>query len=76
MTTKKNKEPTFELVAFRARKNPIEVQVRQTDKVIYIDTLEGRMRADPGDFIVTGVKGEHYPVKPEIFEKTYTRIKD
>jgi hypothetical protein len=38
---------------------------------IYIGTLEGEMRADPGDWIIRGVKGEFYPCKPDIFEATY-----
>lgn len=38
---------------------------------ILIDTLEGQMRADPGDWIIKGVKGEFYPCKPDIFEATY-----
>ncbi len=29
------------------------------------------MRADPGDWIITGVKGETYPCKPDIFQETY-----
>ena len=36
-----------------------------------IDTLEGRMRAERGDWIIKGVKGELYPCKPDIFEATY-----
>lgn len=36
-----------------------------------INTLEGVMRAEPGDWIITGVHGEKYPCKPDIFEKTY-----
>ena len=36
-----------------------------------IKTLEGKMRADPGDFIIQGVKGEIYPCKPDIFAATY-----
>ncbi|GAA1064713.1 hypothetical protein GCM10009574_023260 [Streptomyces asiaticus] len=36
-----------------------------------IKTLEGRMRADEGDWIIRGVQGEHYPCKPDIFEATY-----
>lgn len=36
-----------------------------------VDTLEGVMRVDPGDWIITGVKGETYPCKPDIFEVTY-----
>lgn len=38
---------------------------------IQIVTLEGEMRADVGDWIIKGVKGEFYPCKPEIFEQTY-----
>lgn len=29
------------------------------------------MNVSPGDWIITGVSGEHYPCKPGIFEKTY-----
>ncbi len=36
-----------------------------------IETLEGTMRADLGDWIIVGVNGEAYPCKPEIFSKTY-----
>ena len=34
-------------------------------------TLEGGHIVSPGDWIITGVKGEHYPCKPDIFEMTY-----
>lgn len=37
-----------------------------------IETLEGVHIVCPGDFIITGVAGEHYPCKPDIFEQTYT----
>lgn len=43
---------------------------------IYIPTLEGEMRADPGDWIIQGVKGEFYPCKPDIFEETYDEVID
>lgn len=36
-----------------------------------IRTLEGTMRADHGDFVIKGVKGEIYPCKPDIFAATY-----
>lgn len=36
-----------------------------------IKTLEGVMRADRGDMVIQGVKGEVYPCKPDIFEATY-----
>jgi hypothetical protein len=38
---------------------------------LLIDTLEGRMIANTGDWIIKGVKGEFYPCKPDIFEATY-----
>ena len=43
-------------------------------KFLFIDTLEGRMKADIGDFIIKGVNGEFYPCKPDIFEKSYEQI--
>ena len=42
---------------------------------MYIETLEGTMTASLGDYIVKGVDGEFYPVKPEIFKKTYEVLK-
>ena len=38
---------------------------------IEIETLEGRMTAQPGDWIIKGIKGEFYPCKPDIFAATY-----
>lgn len=37
----------------------------------WIDTLEGGHIVCPGDWIITGVQGEHYPCKPHIFAATY-----
>lgn len=37
----------------------------------FIDTLEGTMRVNEGDWVITGVKGERYPCKPDIFTATY-----
>ena len=39
--------------------------------VPWIETLEGGHVVTPGDWIITGVKGEHYPCKPDIFAMTY-----
>ena len=39
-----------------------------------IETLEGNHRADIGDWIIKGVKGEFYPCKPDIFEMTYDEV--
>ncbi len=40
----------------------------------YIDTLEGRMRVNKGDYVIKGVEGEFYPCRSDIFEATYTPI--
>ena len=37
----------------------------------FIETLEGRMIVRPGDWIITGALGEHYPCKPDQFESVY-----
>lgn len=42
---------------------------------LFIKTLEGTHRADIGDWIIKGVKGEFYPCKPIIFALTYEAVK-
>ena len=37
----------------------------------YVSTLEGKMKISPGDWIITGIAGERYPCKPDIFAATY-----
>lgn len=59
---------------FKARKKPVIVNAYQTDKKVDIQTIEGQLTAQVGDYIVTGVDGEQWPVKKSIFEKTYERI--
>lgn len=41
------------------------------DMCANIETLEGTHRANMGDYIIRGVKGELYPCKPDIFARTY-----
>lgn len=45
--------------------------VKLDGNIFKIFTLEGVMKASVGDYIIRGVNGEHYPCKPEIFNKTY-----
>ena len=40
----------------------------------WIDTLEGGHTVCPNDWIITGVAGEYYPCKPDIFEATYESV--
>lgn len=41
------------------------------EPILTIKTLEGVMSANVGDYVIRGVKGEFYPCKPDIFDKTY-----
>ncbi len=52
-------------------KKPVVIEAYQTDVELVIHTLEGDMLARPGDYIITGVNGEQYPCKEDIFLKTY-----
>ncbi len=56
------------------RKKPVVIEAYQTDKEMIIHTLEGDHKALVGDWIITGVKGEQYPCKPDIFEMTYEPV--
>ncbi len=47
------------------------VSYRAEGELGWIETLEGGHVVTPGDWIITGVKGERYPCKPDIFEQTY-----
>lgn len=58
------------------QKKPVIVDAYQTKKDLDIETLEGIMHAAPGDWIITGVNGEQYPCKPDIFEKTYQLLEE
>ena len=61
--------PTLELLTFLDGS-----AARLCDGYIIIQTLEGEMRADVGDWIIKGVKGEFYPCKSNIFELTYEEV--
>jgi hypothetical protein len=60
----------------RYRKKPVIIEAYQTDTYGAIETLEGIMEFYPGDWIITGVAGEQYPCKPDIFEATYEKVED
>lgn len=48
-----------------------DVLFYKDDWELYVETLEGDMHANVGDYIIKGVGGELYPCKPDIFEQTY-----
>lgn len=40
----------------------------------HVHTLEGELHVSPGDWIITGVRGEKYPIKDSIFKETYELV--
>ena len=69
----------IQAVEFQPNRNPWPEGVKTTTDPRYpqgfiIDTLENVHEVTPGDWIVTGIKGERYPVKPDIFKETYERV--
>lgn len=55
----------------RFRKKPVVIEARQIDEPMTVETLEGTMRGNPGDWLITGVKGEQYFCRDDIFRQTY-----
>lgn len=66
-------DPKWIVEAIRQR--TVYFHENATEKVcMRIETLEGVMTAQRGDYIIKGVNGELYPCKPDIFEKTYEAV--
>ena len=55
--------------SFRAAKKAREERYRIADEPGTIDTLEGPVKYLAGFYIMTGPKGEEYPISPETFRK-------
>lgn len=66
-----------DVMAFMHPQEPVHVnslspqKFTNADDLVGIQTLEGLMIANKGDFIIRGVKSELYPCKPDIFAATY-----
>ncbi len=71
----KTLEWLFHMDVKKYRKTAI-VKAAQIHEDFTVHTLEGMMSGVAGDYVCEGVEGEHWPVKKEIFEKTYEEIKD
>ena len=53
----------------------VRVSYAEPEPKLLIETLEGTMKANEGDYIIKGISGEFYPCKPDIFHKTYEEVK-
>lgn len=61
----------------RYRKKPLVIEARgPIDAPEEIETPEGTLRADVGDFVIRGIAGETYPIKARIFLETYEPVQD
>lgn len=77
------KEKDFEGDIVRRYNNPADSGTRNCEHCGrkmkdhgWIETLEGGHIVCPGDFVITGVKGERYPCKPDIFEASYEPVEE
>jgi hypothetical protein len=52
-------------------KKPIPIKAIKMNEEFEVETLEGRMKGKPGDYLVEGIRGELYVCDGEIFEETY-----
>ena len=58
----------------RFRKKPITLEAFRLSSPVVLQTLEGEMRAEQGDWCVTGIEGEQYIVKDRIFRQIYEPV--
>lgn len=56
------------------RKKPVIIEAIQLTEPANVVTLEGKMRGNIGDWLITGVKGEKYYCKDDIFKMTYEEV--
>ena len=58
------------------RKKPVIIDAVPIKKRMIIETLSGPVIGRPGYWLLTGVNGEQYPCKDDIFQKTYEKVED
>lgn len=56
------------------RKKPVIIEAMRITRPMTVETLEGIMRGNPGDWLIRGVKGELYFCKDDIFRQTYEPV--
>lgn len=56
------------------RKKPVVIQAARITQQMQIETLEGVMTGNAGDWLIIGVAGERYPCKDHVFQQTYEEV--
>ena len=59
----------------KAVKKPIPVRCIQMQEAFEVETMEGVLAGQKGDYLMVGVRGEMYPCAKDIFEETYDIVK-
>ena len=69
-------ESIIEIIKWTTDYINIEIDTDENDNIIgmIIPTLEGAMKASMNDYIIKGINNEFYPIKSEIFFKTYEKV--
>ena len=57
---------------FRHGDHPAVIPSPEDGAAGYVDTPEGRLKVQAGDWIITGIAGENYPCKADVFEQLYS----
>lgn len=57
------------------RRKPIVVEAVKISSPITIDTAEGKLNGETGDYLITQADGAQFPCNAEIFDKTYEPVK-
>jgi len=59
----------------RAKKKPVIIKALKMSTKFFVDTPEGRVTGQPGDYLLIGIAGERYPCKVDIFEESYSIVR-
>lgn len=60
----------------RYRQRPVEISAIRVESKTTVETLEGTEEASSGDWIITGINGEQWPISNSTFEKKYKPVRD
>ena len=72
--TKDQSQANLGYVFTTVKKKPVLVGACEMNEDFEVETLEGLMTGKAGDFLLSGVAGELYPCKRDIFLNTYENV--
>lgn len=57
------------------KSKPVQIKAKRMLKPFTVETLEGTMQGNAGDWLIEGTEGENYPCKDSVFRRKYKREK-